>query len=299
MAGSEPAAPFPGQRLPVGATPPCLWPRCVPWGPLWAHLPAVEAAWWEGRARHLNGNGVAGPAPQVRGPAQEGLSHHVHPQTVMTSGVHPSHSCCLAFFPELMLGVCPGLPHPAVGPSWAHPTHTAHTWACRCTAPPPPDPREPRPPALLPAIPASVRPGPPALFPPAPTAQSAPAPRGRAAAFCFSILGVSGRQRRRKHVCERAVPWMFNQGRRDCRAAPGRIGRRGLPRPHASGCFRWGCAGGSRRCPRLVARGGRSWTPAWQPHRCVLRLAVRGPPPSPARGSGGPWGGQRGPELGC
>lgn len=52
-----------------------------------------------------------------------------------------------------------------------------------------------------------------------------------AAVLCFSILGVSGRQRRRTHICELDVPWMFNQERQDCRGAQGRIGRCGLPRP--------------------------------------------------------------------
>lgn len=42
------------------------------------------------------------------------------------------------------------------------------------------------------------------------------APRNLAAILCFSILGVSGRQRTRKHIRELDVPWMFNQERQDC-----------------------------------------------------------------------------------
>lgn len=44
----------------------------------------------------------------------------------------------------------------------------------------------------------------------------------------------SGRWRRRKHVCELDVPWMFNQERQNCRGAQGWIGRCGLPRPPPS-----------------------------------------------------------------
>lgn len=69
-----------------------------------------------------------------------------------------------------------------------------------------------------------------------------------AAVLRFSILGVAGRQRRGKHICELDVPWMFNQERQDCRGAQGRIGRCGLPRPLSSCCcFRLSCT--SRFCP--------------------------------------------------
>lgn len=50
----------------------------------------------------------------------------------------------------------------------------------------------------------------------------------------FPFWMFSGRWRRRKHVCELDVPWMFNQERQNCRGARGWIGRCGLPRPPPS-----------------------------------------------------------------
>lgn len=99
-------------------------------------------------------------------------------------------------------------------------------------------PDEPGPPALLlSASCLSPSPTPSALFLPT---LSAPKVQQLTAVLCFSILGDTGRQRRRKHICELDVPWMFNQERQDCRAQ-GRIGRCGLPRPLSCCCFRLSC----------------------------------------------------------
>lgn len=96
----------------------------------------------------------------------------------------------------------------------------------------------------------------------------------------FSFWMFSGRWRRRKHVCELDVPWMFNQERQNCRGARGWIGRCGLPRPPPSvlrlpaeplqlplpapppGLGRWPCPA----CPICATRmwgGGASGDPGW------------------------------------
>ncbi|NP_001257497.1 histamine H3 receptor isoform H3F [Rattus norvegicus] len=54
------------------------------------------------------------------------------------------------------------------------------------------------------------------------------------ASLLLPLWMFSGRWRRRKHVCELDVPWMFNQERQNCRGARGWIGRCGLPRPPPS-----------------------------------------------------------------
>lgn len=119
-------------------------------------------------------------------------------------------------FAQLLLGVPPTAsawcvlqaPDPAAYPCTRTPVHT-----CALT----PTPDTPVPLALLLSIPClSPGPAPPSLFLPTLSASQVPSgPQEPCNVLCFSILGVSGRQRR-KHVRELDVPWMFNQERRDC-----------------------------------------------------------------------------------
>lgn len=127
------------------------------------------------------------------------------------SGVHPLHDCCWCSSQSKRLVCAPGCLT-----QWSAPAR-AHT--CLYT------------PAHLPLLQTSLGPQLCCHLSPAyaqvwllhssslqlslpPKCQLAP--RNLAAILCFSILGVSGRQRTRKHIRELDVPWMFNQERQDC-----------------------------------------------------------------------------------
>lgn len=194
----------------------------------------------------------------------------------MARGVHPSHNCCLAFFPKQMLGVCSRLPGPGVSAPRGRIPRALHTPG-HTGAPSLPAPHEPGCQSCCRPSPASVGAQllqllqPPFLrHPPPPECRRHP---GDLLLLRFSILGVSGRQRR-KHICELAVPWMFNQETRlqSNPAGLAGVGSHALTPPAH---FRWGCASCSLPLP-----------PGWRLQELPeLDACLAAPPACPGTGS--------------
>lgn len=129
------------------------------------------------------------------------------------------------------LGVCSRLLPQQCAPACAH---TCRTPATRCNTFPLPDNLGMMPFAAsvscLSPEPSSFVPLPSTLCP-----TKWQVPPGTLKPFsAFPFWMFSERWKRRKHVCELDVPWMFNQERQNCRGAWGWIGRCGLPRPPPS-----------------------------------------------------------------
>lgn len=177
------------------------------------------------------------PSPQRRQSRSPRHAFHLHTHTHHSAVpvMSPFAYLVVGVLPNANLGVCSRLrpwqcvraPCMCSHPPHTHPPHTCNTSSL-------PDDLGTMPFA---ATVSCLIPEPGSLSPPSPF-NSAPQSVERLgnleASLLLPLWMFSGRWRRRKHVCELDVPWMFNQERQNCRGAQGWIGRCGLPRPPPS-----------------------------------------------------------------